>query len=271
MKHSQKIIIYLVFFTISFVCVQIDLLSQNEILLNKNNLINGGVYRVTLSNGKELKGELQSYDSISISVISNEGVFNIKQEQIKSIEIPKVDYHSESPLKELQNWVPYWAIELSGGGMIPIGEFGDKYNFSGNVGADIIYHINPLWAVYADVTYNFLSYKDQDDLYNWNYYTNGYNSKSSSLLELSIGPRYYIVRKKVSVHGEAGWGYYSLNTSPNYYANTSFGINFGLGASIQLNRKIDLILKTKYHIVFELYRSESSIYDRIHLGINYKF
>lgn len=238
MKHFQKIITYFIVIIISFIFIQTDLLSQNDSLVNKDTLTIGGFYKITLISGEVISGEIQSYNPILISVISDENVINIKQEQIKSIEIPKIDYHTESSFGDLQNWDSYWSIGVTGGGMIPIGEFGDRYDFSGSISADIIYHFNPHWAVYADVVYNSLSYKEQDYSYSWNYYPSSYNSESSSLLELTIGPRYYIVWKKVRVHGDAGLGFYSLNTSPDYYANTSFGINFGLGALYNLIEKL---------------------------------
>lgn len=86
MKHFQKIIIYLVYFTISFVFIQTDILSQSDSLLKNDSLIIGGLFKITLTTGEETVSEIKSYDSISIKVTSNGSIIGIKRNKIKTIE-----------------------------------------------------------------------------------------------------------------------------------------------------------------------------------------
>jgi len=71
---------------INLVFIQADLLSQNNNLITNDSLIIGGLFKVTLITGEETISEIQSYDSISIKVISNGNVIGIKRSKIKSIE-----------------------------------------------------------------------------------------------------------------------------------------------------------------------------------------
>ena len=265
MKHFQKIITYLVILTINFVFIQTDLLSQNDSLGKKDSLIIGGIYKVTLISGEVILGKIQSYNSISISVISDENVINIKQELIKSIEIPKIDYHTESSFGDLQNWDSYWSIGVTGGGMIPIEDFADTYDFSGSIGADITFHFDSLWALYLNVTNNFLSQK--------NTHHNYYPEKSPSYFELTIGPRYYFTQEKVNGFCEFGMGLYNFDASSSYRSEARYGINFGVGAEIQLSREVDLVIKGKYHNIFKpaFMKLLTDNYLGIYTGINYNF
>ena len=86
MKHFQKILTYLIVFIISFAFIQTDLLSQNDSLVNKDSLIIGGVYKVTLISNEEVLGEMQGSDSASIILLSHEDIVNVDKAKIKSIE-----------------------------------------------------------------------------------------------------------------------------------------------------------------------------------------
>jgi len=86
MKHFQKIIICLVVLTLNFVFIQTDLLPQNDSLINQENLVIGGLYKVTFLNGQEALGNILDYDSVSIKLIYKENIVKVKKVQIKSIE-----------------------------------------------------------------------------------------------------------------------------------------------------------------------------------------
>ena len=267
MIHFQKIIIYLIALTINFVFIQTDLLSQNDSLVNKDTLTIGGFYKITLISGEVILGEIQGYDSISISVISDENVINIKQEIIKSIEIPKIDYHTESSFGNLQNWDSYWSIGVIGGGISPVGDsFGKKHGFSGSMGSDFVYHIKSYWAIYGNITYNFFSHKEPD------YYYYGYSApdNSGSCLEITIGTRSYLSQKRTRVFIDAGLGLYSYNESFSSESDDSFGLNLGFGTDIILSKKFSFIPKIKYHVIISGNRGVES-YAGFYAGIMYNF
>ena len=211
---------------INFALIQTDLLSQNDSLVNQENLVIGGLYIFKLISGEELSGELQSYDSLSIRLLYKKNSINLKREHIKSIEIYKDDYTKESSFKNINSDYSYWSITAIGGGIIPAGNFDDNYGFSGSIGTDLTYHINQQWALYGNITYNFLSYNEPDYYY---YYP---QDNSQSCFEMTIGPRYYFSQEKTRIHSELGIGYYSLTEKYNNDANKNLGINFGLGTDI---------------------------------------
>lgn len=90
MKHFQKIIIHLVFFTISIAFIQTDILSQSDSLVKNNSLIIGGAYKITLISGEEVSGKMQDSDSVSIKLLLHEKISTVNKVQIKSIE--KLEY-----------------------------------------------------------------------------------------------------------------------------------------------------------------------------------
>lgn len=168
-----------------------------------------------------------------------------------------------------QSKYPYWSINVTGGGTLPIGSFGDGYELSGNVGADVVYHIDPYWAVYGNGTYNFLRVKNSTS-----------SSPTSSYIEATAGPRYYFSRKQVIAFGEVGVGLYThyigsstvtvaniTSTSPSS-TKSNFGTNIGAGVEVPISKDIDLTGKAKYHIIF--YSGETQTYGGIYGGINFR-
>lgn len=270
MKYIQKEFTYLIIFIISFVFIQTDLLSQDKSPVNQDTLLIGGIYKFKLINGEELSGELQDYDSLSIRLLHNENIINLKREQIKSIEIPQKDFTRNSSLNNSLNWHPYFSVSVIGGGIIPVGDFAETYSFSGSIGANINYHFLPLWAVYINITNNFLSYKSTDEYY-YSYYN--YPDKSSSYFELTVGPRYYFTQEKVKGFCEAGMGLYNFDARYSSHSKASFGFNFGAGANIKLSRDVDLVIKTRYHYIIKYAWMTilSDNYFGIYTGVNYIF
>ena len=267
MKHFQKIIICLIVLTINSVFIQIDLLSQNDSFKNQDSLLIGGIYKVTLISGEVILGEIQSYDSVTISILLKGNVLNIKKDHIRSIKIPKSDYSTKSSLKIPQRRYPYWAIGVVGGGISPVGDsFGKKYGFSWSIGSDFSYHFKSYWAIYGNITYNFFSNEEPD------YYYYGYSSpdNSASCLEITFGTRSYITKERTRVFIEAGMGLYSFNESISSESDDSFGINLGFGADIMLSSQIDLIPKIKYHVLLTTEGGVNS-YVGIYAGIKYNF
>ena len=168
-----------------------------------------------------------------------------------------------------QSKYPYWSVDVIGGGTLPVGSFGDGYDFSGNVGADVVYHIDPYWAVYGNGTYNFLKVKNPVS-----------SSPTTSYIEATVGPRYYFSQKKVKAYGDIGVGLYTqyvgsttittanvTSTIPSS-SESNFGTNIGVGVEVPISKDIDLTGKAKYHIVFT--SVETTTYGGIYGGINFR-
>lgn len=164
-----------------------------------------------------------------------------------------------------QSRYPYWSVDVNGGGTLPVGSFGDGYDISGNVGADVVYHIDPYWAVYGNGTYNFLRVKNSTS-----------TSPTTSYVEATVGPRYYFSQKKVKAYGEAGVGLYMFNMGSTIVNNISIssssesnlGMNIGAGVEVPISKDIDLTGKAKYHVVFT--SGSTTTYTGIYGGVNFR-
>ncbi|MBL7129272.1 MAG: outer membrane beta-barrel protein [Ignavibacteria bacterium] len=164
-----------------------------------------------------------------------------------------------------QSKYPYWSVNVTGGGTLPVGSFGDGYNVGGNAGVDVVYHIDPYWAVFGNGTYNFLKMKNL-----------GSSSPSSSYIEATVGPRYYFSQKKVKAYGDVGVGLYTFHQG-SYTSGTisipsdshsDFGMNIGAGVEVPISKEIDFVGKVKYHVIFTEVKTTN--YGGIYGGINFR-
>ena len=239
MKHFQKILIYMVVLMINFVFLQTDLLSQNDSLILKDSLIIGSIYKVRLINDEFAVGKLHSYDSVNIKLMIDENVIKIKREKIKSMKFSKYDYSTKSGIGNSQLKFPFISIGLIGGGTFPFGNFSHGHDNGWCIGSDMSVHLSHVWAVYFSGTYNSFGYSDTI-----------YSNNSSSNTEISTGIRLFLSKENVKMFGEAsiGLNVYSTNGSISSKSNSYFGMDFGFGTDIQLNKNVDLVFKMNYHI-----------------------
>lgn len=131
---------------------------------------------------------------------------------------------------------------------------------------DIGYRINKEVGVYAKFGYYFFSSK-----------TDGV--PSGKYLEVTAGPRYFFTDPKLSsmIFGEAGGGIYNFRqdsftpvggTIIDEISDTKPGVNAGLGANLALSKTVDILLKTKYHVIFT--SGGSSSFISVVTGIDFK-
>lgn len=161
-----------------------------------------------------------------------------------------------SSIGNTQSKYPYWSVNVTGGGTLPLGSFGDEYDFGGNAGVDVVYHIDQFWAAYGNGTYNFLKYKGTTS-----------SSTTASLLEVTAGPRYYISTGKTKAHLDAGMGLYTQTLGSS--SSSNLGMNVGAGIDVPMSKQVDLVAKAKYHIIFT--KGQSTTYGGIYGGVNYNF
>ena len=179
-----------------------------------------------------------------------------------------------------QDKYPYFSVDVSGGGIMPIGEgmitnenfhegapntidyFGDVYTISGGFCVDLLIHLNPNWAVFCNGSYNILRTKSPYE-----------SNASNNYFVLNGGPRYYFLHEKTRVYGEVGAGLYNYYMGPysgEYTINRSsasdttirinhlittasrdLGINIGAGIELPIgNLPANFMAKAKYHFVF---------------------
>ncbi|MBK7446583.1 MAG: outer membrane beta-barrel protein [Ignavibacteria bacterium] len=145
---------------------------------------------------------------------------------------------------------PVFSISPVGGVAFPIGTFGDNFKTGPSFGLDLSYRVNKEVGFYAKFGYNIFSNKVTD-------------LPKANYMEYTAGPRYFFTAKnlKSSIFVEAGVGGYTLtqdaytltssgvSTTIPEVSSTDFGINAGIGATLNLGKTVDLIIKLKYHNV----------------------
>lgn len=157
---------------------------------------------------------------------------------------------------------PYLSIAPMGGAIFPMGQLSSNYKPNANVGLDFSVRINKEVAISGDVNYNFMSSQ-----------VNGV--ESASYLQYTVGPRYYFTHPSVksSLFFEGGVGGYSFfnnnDVEDRAYDGTNVGMNTGLGATLFLSDDIDIIVKSKYHFIFN--KTGSSSFITTTAGLEFRF
>ena len=154
----------------------------------------------------------------------------------------------------------YWSISPVAGVAFPIGGFGENFKTGPTFGLDLSYKVNREVGIYAKGGYYIFPSKID-------------GVSDGKYLEYTAGPRYYFMAKnlKSAFFLEVGLGGYSFmqdaytitvngveNAVPEN-STTNFGVNAGMGATLNLGKSVDLIMKLKYHNVLTSDGSNSFI------------
>lgn len=136
-----------------------------------------------------------------------------------------------------------WSLSINGGGIVPLGTFGNLYTNSPSAGIEIAFSPFRHIAFFFNPQYDFLSSKDVN-----------YNG-TAGYIELGIGARLYLGKSSELFFIEAGPGdyfYYYTSTISNNATliKGSFGVKAGLGANISITDKILAFVKTDFHVIF---------------------
>ncbi len=142
---------------------------------------------------------------------------------------------------------PIFTLSPMAGGIFPVSEFSNTYQagFSGVIDGAI--RLNRELGIFSNIGYYSLS-------------TSVPNAPHSAYFEISAGPRYYFTKSnlKSTFFIESGVGAYVFSqdaygegaTYVDRQSSTNFGFNVGPGFTMQASKSVDLILKTKYQMVF---------------------
>lgn len=163
-----------------------------------------------------------------------------------------------------------WSISPVGGIIFPIGQLGESLKPGATVGLDIATRINKEVGIFAKIGYYFMTSK-----------TTG--APIGKYLEYIAGPRYYFTKPnlKSTFFMEAGGGGYTFTQDSyidpsdttsaviNELSNTNPGFNAGVGVNLNLSKSVDIIMKTKYNVVFTTGGSSSFITALA--GLEFKF
>ena len=138
---------------------------------------------------------------------------------------------------------PIFTLSPMAGGIFPVSELGNTYQAGFSAALDAAIRLNKELGIYSNVGY--YSITNNNDL-----------APNSSYIEISAGPRYYFTKSslKSSFFIETGVGAYIF--SQDAYENnvgqthTNIGLSLGPGFTMQASNSVDLILKTKYQMIF---------------------
>jgi opacity protein-like surface antigen len=161
--------------------------------------------------------------------------------------ITNYSYSQTSNTKIIKKPYPVYTISPLAGAIFPLSELSNNYRAGFTAGLDLGVRLNHEVALYTTIGYHSLTGQNSD-------------IPKSNYLEVSAGPRYYFTSPKLQSKFfiETGVGAYS-NSQDAYTMNgvttgkvsqTNVGINVGPGATLQLSNSMDVILKTKYHMIF---------------------
>lgn len=154
--------------------------------------------------------------------------------------------------KETRKMFPHVTISPNAGAIFPLPKIlNQNFKPGGTLGLDVGYRLNREVGLYAKFGYYFMSSKQT-------------GAPIGSYLEFTAGPRYFFTHPKLksALFFEGGVGAYNFrqniyvspqDTSGNVVAqisDTKAGINGGIGATLALSDVVDILVKSKYHLVF---------------------
>ena len=153
-------------------------------------------------------------------------------------------YAQKKPVPEdTLSKMTFWSLSVTGGLIMPLGDFGNSYNTAPDAGVEISYHPIRHYAFFFNSHYDFLKSKDV------NY------SGNAGYIELGAGARTYLGNAPEIFFIEAGLGHYIYYNTVDIPGNPpnnrgGFGIKAGIGGNMPVNRRVLLLIKTDFHVIF---------------------
>lgn len=164
---------------------------------------------------------------------------------------------------------PHFSVSPFGGAIFPIQNLKESFKPGGTVGLDLGYRVNKEVGIYAKFGYYFMSSKIT-------------GAPIGSYIEVSAGPRYYFTHPKLKseLFFEGGVGAYNFRQNsytPNdttmaqiqQINSTKAGVNAGIGGSLALSDAVDILVKSKYHVIFT--PNGSSSFLTVIGGLEFRF
>ena len=166
----NRLIYILILFTLATNLPCSDAWSQQNNRSKQDTLILGGIYKVTLNNGKDYTGELTAIRDSSIVILIGTAKLNIKRYEIKEIEIPGMNNNEKFVLptgpvnKDADEFKKTYyedngkKFKLFGsvqtGYSIPTGDINNNYKTSSGFQISIYNPISRVTAFGAEYQYN---------------------------------------------------------------------------------------------------------------------
>lgn len=178
---------------------------------------------------------------------------------------------TKTTTKSLRKVYPHVTIAPYGGAIFPLPKvLNQNFKPGASIGFDLGYRVNKEVGLVGEFRYSFMSSKIT-------------GAPIGSYLEFTAGPRYYFVHPKLksALFFEGGVGAYNFrqnsyinpgDTTGSSIAqinNTKAGINGGIGATLALSDAVDIMVRSKYHVVFT--PNGSSSFVTVGGGLEFRF
>lgn len=248
----NKKILILTIISIGIFVSGTDIYAQKEFQNKMDSLVIGGIYRVMLTDGRGVTGELTGKGDSTIFIRSDEKVYSFKKDQIKIITPGKTGSNSRNTeFDEFDEFVSFnYFCTLQTGIDIPNGNFGVVHN-TGYVFQAAIYTLfSRIIGLGAELKYDYfpgteIEYRDYD------YYSNSYflhKSESDNFylytLKLNLIGGNLKLENKLVFYGLAGaafqyydpWGQMTYSYGGGFGAIYKISKNTGINCELQYNR-----------------------------------
>lgn len=244
----NKINLIFTIITIGILVAGTDIYAQKELQNNMDSLIIGGIYRVQLTDGREITGELTGKSKSTIFLSVDEKVYRFERDQIRLIKTGKSEYSSmEIEYDEFVNFNYFCTLQT--GIDIPNGNFGVVHN-TGYVFQAAIYNLfSKVVGMGAELKYEYFPGSEIDYRY-YDYYSNSYvlqKTESDDFhlysLKLNLIGGNLNLENKLVFYGLAGAAFQYYDP----WGQMTYSYGGGCGALYKISKYTDINFELQYN------------------------
>lgn len=247
----NKIILILTIVSIGIFISVTDIFAQKEMQNEMDSLIIGGIYRVLLTDGRGVTGELTGKEDSIIFIRSDEKVYSFKKDQIKIITPGNTGYNSRNTeFDEFDEFVSFnYFCTLQTGIDIPNGDFGVVHN-TGYVFQAAIYTLfSRIIGLGAELKYDYFPGTEIEysyyDYYSYSYVLLKKESDDFHLysLKLNLIGGNLNLENKLVFYGLAGAAFQYYDP----WGQMTYSYGGGCGAFYKISKNTDINLELQYN------------------------
>jgi len=247
----NKIILIITIITIGNLVSGPDIYAQKGLQGKIDSLVTGGIYRVQLTDGRDITGELTGMEDSTILFRTDEKVYRFKKDQIKMITNGKTEYSSGNIEYDEIGEFDYfnYFCTFQTGIDIPNGDFGNVHNTGYVFQAAFYTLLSRIIGLGVELKYDYFPGTEIESG-SFNYYSNSYVSHKIESddfhlysLKLNLIGGNLSLENKLVFYGLAGAGlqYYD----PWGQATYSYG--GGCGALYKLSKNTGINIELQYN------------------------
>lgn len=245
-------------------CSYID--AQPETKNKKDTLIVGGIYRILMSDGRDITGEITGSDDSTVSIRVTNETFILNKKKIKAIGIPEiVTYDSNEDFYYSDFDVNKFKMigSVQAGICIPTGSFGDQFSSGPGFQLSSYTLFNRSTGIGGEIQYNSFHGSTYYNVYTYNYEKIEQSNYNSWMLKLNfifgnLNPEarfvfYGLAGLGLQLNSGGGYTYTTVysNESNSYkeenYSEAYFQYALGAGGFYKISEKIGINLEFQFN------------------------